>query len=61
MQMRTTKHTPPVVVYLVALNTQTNRVERMVLVGRVKAPATARATLEATRTAVEKEKTRITF
>jgi hypothetical protein len=61
MQMRTTKNTPPVTVSLIALNTQTGRVERLVHVGRVNAPATARAMLALAHRAMKERKTRITF
>ena len=59
--MRTTKHTPPVTVSLIALNTQTGRVERLVHLGRVNSPACARQMLALTRRAMKEQKTRITF
>ena len=59
--MRTTKHAPPVTVSLIALNTQTGRVERLVHVGRVNTPATARAMLALARRAMKEHKTRIAF
>jgi hypothetical protein len=59
--MRPTKNTPPVTVSLIALNTQTNRVERLIQVGRVSTPATARAMLSLARKAMKEHKTRITF
>lgn len=59
--MRTTKHAPPVTVSLIALNTQTGRVERLVHVGRVNTPATARAMLALAVRAMKEQKTRITF
>jgi hypothetical protein len=59
--MQTRKHTPPVTVSLIALNTQTGRVERLVHVGRVNTPATARAMLALARRAMKEQKTRITF
>ena len=58
--MRTTK-TQPVTVSLIALNTQTGRVERLVHVGRVSSPATAREMLALARRAMKEQKTRITF
>jgi hypothetical protein len=59
--MRTTKHTPPVTVSLIALNTTTGRVERLVHIGRVNSPACARAMLALTQRAMKERKTRITF
>jgi hypothetical protein len=59
--MQTRKRTPPVTVSLIALNTQTGRVERLVHVGRVTSPATARDMLALTRRAMKEQKTRITF
>lgn len=59
--MRTTKTAPPVTVSLIALNTQTGRVERLVHVGRVSSPATAREMLALARRAMKENKTRITF
>ena len=59
--MRTHKNTPPVTVSLIALNTKTGRVERLVHVGRVNTPATARDMLEAASRAMKEHKTRITF
>ena len=46
---------------LIALNTTTGRVERLVHVGRVNSPATARAMLALARQAMKERKTRITF
>jgi len=59
--MRTTKKTPPVTVSLIALNTQTNRIERLIHVGRVPSPACARHMLALVRRAMKEQKTRITF
>jgi hypothetical protein len=59
--MRATKSTPPVTVSLIALNTQTGRVERLVHVGRVSSPATAREMLALARRAMKENRTRITF
>ena len=59
--MRPTTKTPPVTVSLIALNTQTGRVERLVHVGRVNTPATAHAMLALARRAMKEHKTRITF
>ena len=59
--MRTTKNTQPVTVSIIALNTQTGRVERLVHVGRVNSPATARAMLALTRRAMKEQKTKIAF
>ena len=59
--MRPTTKTPPVTVSLIALNTHTGRVERLVHVGRVNTPATARAMLALARRAMKENKTRITF
>lgn len=59
--MRPTTKTPPVTVSLIALNTTTGRVERLVHVGRVNTPATARAMLALARRAMKEQKTRITF
>lgn len=59
--MRPTTKTPPVTVSLLAHNTQTGRVERLVHIGRVSSPATARAMLALTRRAIREQKTRITF
>ena len=59
--MRTTTNTPPVTVSLIALNTQTGRVERLVHVGRVSSPATAREMLALARRAMKEHKTRIAF
>jgi hypothetical protein len=61
MQMRTTKTTQPVTVSLIALNTTTGRVERLVHVGRVTSPATARAMLALAQKAMKQQKIRITF
>ena len=59
--MRTTKKHQPVTVYLLAHNPQTNRVERLIHVGRVSSPATARDMLRLTRRALRERSTRITF
>lgn len=59
--MRTPKPAPPVTVSLIALNTQTGKVERLVHVGRVSSPATARDMLALTRRAMKEQKIRITF
>jgi hypothetical protein len=61
MQMPTTTHRPPVTVSILALNTETGRVERLVHVGRVNSPATARAMLALAQTAMKEHKTRIEF
>ena len=58
--MRPTKR-PPVTVSLIALNTATNRIERLVHIGRVNSPATARHMLALARKAMKERKTRITF
>lgn len=55
------RQTPPVTVSILAHNTATNRVERIVHVGRVTSPATARAMLVLVRRALKEQKTRITF
>jgi hypothetical protein len=52
MQMRTTKQTSPVTVSLIALNTKTNRVERLIHIGRVASPACARHMLALVRRAM---------
>ena len=59
--MRTTTQTQPVTVSLIALNTKTGRVERLVHVGRVSSPATARQMLMLARRAIKEHTTRITF
>jgi hypothetical protein len=59
--MRPIPKTPPVTVSLIALNTTTNRIERLVHIGRVSSPATAREMLALTRRAPKEQKTRITF
>jgi hypothetical protein len=61
MQMRTRKNAPPVTVSLIALNTKTGRVERLVHMGRVNSPACASAMLALARRAMKEQKTRITF
>ena len=60
MQTKTRK-APPVTVSLIALNTQTGRVERLVHIGRVNSPACARQMLALARKAMKESKTRITF
>ena len=59
--MRTTKNAPPVTVSLIALNTKTGRVERLIHCGHVHSPATARAILPMVRRALKEKQTRITF
>ena len=59
--MRTTKTRPTVSVSILAHNPTTNRVERIVHVGRVTSPATATAMLCFVRQAMKEHKTRITF
>lgn len=59
--MRTKKNPHPVSVVILAHNTQTNRVERMIACGRVTSPATARAILPLIQRAIRDRKTRITF
>lgn len=53
------KHT--VTVSVLAHNPKTNRIERIVHVGRVSSPATARAMLALVRRSLKEHKTRITF
>ena len=57
--MRTKTPAPPVTVSLIALNTKTGKVERLVHIGRVSTPATARDMLALTRHAMKEHKTRI--
>ena len=59
--MRTKTTRQPVTVSILALNTQTGKVERLVHVGRVNSPATARAMLRLTRRAMKEQTTKITF
>ena len=59
--MRTKTNTPPVTVSLIALNTKTGRVERLVHIGRVNSPACARSMLSLAKRAMQEQKTRITF
>jgi len=51
----------PVTVSVLAHNPQTNRVERLIHVGRVSSPATAREILRLVRRALKEHTTRITF
>ena len=57
--MRTKTH--PVTVSILAHNPKTNRVERLIHIGRVASPATARAILSLVSKAMKEQKTRITF
>ena len=59
--MRPTTKTPPVTVSLLAHNPTTNRVERLIHIGRVSSPATAREILRLTRRALRERSTRIAF
>jgi hypothetical protein len=59
--MRTSKQIPPVTVSLLALNTKTGHIERLVHVGRVNAPACARDMRALTRRAMQEQKTTITY
>ena len=52
---------PPVTVSLLAHNSKTNRVERLIHVGRVASPATSREMLRLVRRALKDQSTRITF
>ena len=52
---------PTVTVSILAHNPTTNRIERIVHVGRVSSPATAREMLALVRRAMKEHKTRITF
>ena len=52
---------PAVSVSILAHNPTTNRIERIVHVGRVSSPATARAMLALVRRAMKEHRTRITF
>ena len=56
------KQTPrPVSISILAHNRTTNRVERLIHVGRVNSPATAREMLRLVRRALKEQTTRITF
>ena len=55
------KKNPAVTVSILAHNRITNRVERLIHVGRVSSPATSRAMLALVVKAVKEQKTRITF
>ena len=59
MQPKT--NTPPVTVSLIALNTKTGRVERLVHIGRVSSPACARTMLALARRAMKEQTTKIAF
>jgi hypothetical protein len=52
---------PAVTVSILAHNPTTNRVERLIHIGRVSSPATARAMLLLVSKALKEHKTRITF
>jgi hypothetical protein len=58
--MPKTNH-PPVTVSLLAHNSKTNRVERLIHIGRVTSPATSREILRLVRRALREQTTRITF
>ena len=55
------KKTSTVSVSILAHNPTTNRVERLIYIGRVSSPATAREILRLTRRALRERTTRIAF
>lgn len=59
--MRTNTKPATVSVSILAHNPTTNRVERIVHIGKVPSPATARDMLKLTRRALRERTTRITF
>ena len=59
--MQTKKHPPAVHVSILAHNPKTNRVERLIHVGRVTSPATSLAMLKLVRRALRTRSPRIAF
>jgi hypothetical protein len=59
--MRIHKNTSPVTVSILAHNPKTNRVERLIHVGRVSSPATSLEILKLVRRALRARSTRPTF